>query len=222
MSRQAFQRQLAELRDDVVRMADAVLTRFQKAVMALETGDTVLAARINDSDSAINELYLDLEADCIDLFALQQPVASDLRLVAASFKILTDLERIADLAANLAAYVVTADPPLSPAISVSDIADAAGEMVEDAVEAYVNDDTDLCYDVAERDDDLDGRCERAAQHIIRDLVEQSPTTDELEDVLEEVTRLLLVIRDLERIGDHAVNIAARTLYVTESNDALLY
>jgi phosphate transport system protein len=223
MPRNEFQSELDALRADVLDLGAVVLTRLEKAIAALTENDRTLAARIADSDHEINERYLALESDCIDLFALQQPVASDLRFVAASFKILTDLERIADLAANLAAYVVTADGEIDwlPQISVSDIAAAAVEMVEDALTAYEESDSDLCGAVAARDDDLDGRCERAAQGLIRSLVDRAPT-DALEQELAEITRLLLVVRDLERIGDHAVNIAARTRYMVESDDSLIY
>jgi len=222
MSRESFQRQLDALGEDVLEMADVVVTRLRKAITALEDHDRALADRIASSDHEINDLYLDLESDCIDLFALQQPVASDLRFVAASFKIITDLERIADLAANLATYAASTDRELLPMISVSDLAATAVEMVEAAIDAYDADDVEGCFAVADRDDDLDGRCERATQQVIRGLVDRSPDTDELELLLEEVTRLLLTIRDIERVGDHAVNIAARTLYAVESDDALIY
>jgi phosphate transport system protein len=222
MPREEFQRELDALRDDVVRMGEVVLTRLRQAVTAIENHDVALAERIADADHEINELYLGLESDCIDLFALQQPVASDLRFIAASFKILTDLERIADLAANLAAYVVSADRDRFSNVSVPDLATTVVEMLEDGLVADADAETDLCFAIAERDDDVDGRCERAAQGIIRDLVDRSPDADELERLLGDVMRLLLTIRDLERIGDHAVNIAARTLYMVESDDSLIY
>ena len=222
MARDEFQRELDALRDDIVRLGDVVSTRLRKSITALDGHDTSVAARIADADSEINERYLDLEQDCIDLFALQQPVAGDLRFVAASFKILTDLERIADLAANLAAYVVSAAQEVFPDLGVADIGTTAVGMLDDALAAYEADDIERCYEVAQRDDDLDGRCERVAQQVIRDLVSRHPSPDELEPLLTEVTRILLTIRDIERIGDHAVNIAARTLYMVENDDALIY
>jgi phosphate transport system protein len=220
--REEFQHQLDELQDDVLRMGDVVTTRLQKTLTALEERDTALARRIANSDHEVNELYLELENECIELFALQQPVATDLRIVAASFKILTDLERIADLAANLAAYVVDAEGRHSVDVDFVGLGETAADMVAEALAAYANTDVDRCHRVAERDDDLDGRCERVAQQIIRDLVARDPDPDEFEALLADVNRLLLTIRDLERVGDHAVNIAARTLYMVESDDTLLY
>ena len=222
MARKEFQRELDALRDAVVRLGEVVSTRLRKSITALDSHDPSVAARIADADSEINERYLDLEQDCIDLFALQQPVAGDLRFVATSFKILTDLERIADLAASLAAYVVAAEDEVFPELGITDLATTAVGMLDDALAAYEDSDPSRCRAIADSDDDLDGRCERVAQQVIRHLVGRDPDADELESLLTAVTRILLTIRDIERIGDHAVNIAARTLYMTENDDALIY
>ena len=105
MARNEYQADLEALRGDVLEMGERVVGSYDDALEALETKDGDLAATVIDGDAAVNERYLDLEGDCVDLFALQQPVAGDLRFVAASFKILTDLERIGDLAMNLGGYV---------------------------------------------------------------------------------------------------------------------
>jgi phosphate transport system protein len=222
VAREEFQRELDALQDEVLRLGEVIVTRLRKAVTALEDHDVSLAERIADADHEINQLYLDLESDCIELFALHQPVASDLRFVAASFKILTDLERIGDLAANLAMYALDAHQHLIPEVDVTALADTAIAMVEDAMAAYADHDTEGCFAVADRDDAFDADCQRATQNVIRGLVDRSPTPDGLEPLLGEVTRVLLTVRDLERVGDHAVNIAARTLYMVESDDALIY
>ena len=226
MARNEFQRELDALRADVVELGETVLARLRDAVTALTEDDRELARRVADGDHDINERYLELESACIEVLALQQPVASDLRFVAASFKILTDLERIADLAANLAAYVVSAGGGHEwlPAISVADLGTTAVEMVADALAAYEDAAGERCPAIADRDDDLDGRCERAAQGVIRGLVDRAPADDSAAfvDLFEEGTRRLLVVRDIARIGDHAGNIAARTLYMVESDDALIY
>jgi phosphate transport system protein len=222
MPREEFQRELDALRDEVVTMGDVVSTRLQKAFTALETQNRELAQRLVDSDHQVNELYLDLEQQCIDLFALQQPVASDLRFIAASFKIITDLERIADLAANFGTYVYASEPELLPDVDLVSVGQIAVSMLDDAMAAYADGEADACFEVANRDDDLDGRCEQAAQQVIRALVERDPDPGDFESLLTEVNRILLTVRDIERIGDHAVNIAARTLYMVDFNDALLY
>ncbi|MCJ0619373.1 phosphate transport system regulatory protein PhoU, partial [Haloarcula hispanica] len=101
MPRDSYQEGLNSLREDVLYMSEIVLERLRLGLDALEQKDEEMAREVIEGDHEINQLYLDLEQDCIDLLALQQPVASDLRFIAASFKIITDLERIGDLATNL-------------------------------------------------------------------------------------------------------------------------
>ena len=226
MAREGFQEQLEDLRENVLYMSEVVLDRVRMGLRALEAKDEALAREVIEGDHEINELYLDLEQDCIDLFALQQPVAGDLRFLAASFKIITDLERVADLATNLGDYTLAADRDLYPDVDVQGIGDAVLEMVGDAMVAYAEADVDACFAIDARDDDVDAMCERASSTVVRDLIEteidEGAPGQEIEALLGEVSRLLLTIRDLERVGDHAVNIAARTLYMVENSDELIY
>ena len=222
MARESLQQSLDGLRDDVLGMGETVVARHRDAVSALDQQDPGLARYVVDNDDEINAEYLGLEADCIDLFALEQPVAGDLRFVAASFKILTDLERIADLATNLGRYVLETETDLVPRADFVEIGEFVGEMLDDALTAYARKDPALCRELAERDDEADTRCEHATDHLMRELLARDPSAPELEDLLADANRHLLTIRDLERVGDHAVNVAARTYYMTESDDALLY
>ncbi len=205
-------------------MSELVLDRQRRALEALDQKDEDLAWEIIEGDHQINELYLRLEHDCIDLLALQQPVASDLRFIAASFKIITDLERVGDLAVNLADYSMDAEQDVFPEVDIQAIGHETIEMVENAMTAYANEVADTCYAIADRDDDVDERCERASELVMRDLIERQDIEDEaeIERTMHDVHRMLLTIRDLERVGDHAVNIAARTLYMVENDDDLLY
>ena len=218
MPRESYQDQLEQLRDDVVAMAELTLERYETAVEVLETGDRELAERVITGDHDINERYLALESDCIELFALQQPVAGDLRFVASSFKIITDLERVGDLATNLARYGREANGTFS--VEVAPLARTASDLVTDAVEAYRTEDADAARAVAGRDDMLDERCLAATETVVRELVTTEAVA--VESTLERTPRALLTIRDVERVGDHAVNICARTLYMVEHSDALLY
>ena len=226
MARKGFQQQLNELRENVLYMSEIVLERIRMGLRALEVKDRSLAREVIEGDHEINELYLELEQDCIDLFALQQPVAGDLRFIAASFKIITDLERIADLATNLGEYTLQASKDLYPDVDIQGIGSAIVEMVEDAMDAYANEDVESCFEIDSRDDEVDTLCEKASNTVVRDLIETEINEDssesEMEDLMTEVSRLLLTIRDLERVGDHAVNIAARTLYMIDNNDELIY
>jgi phosphate transport system protein len=223
MPRQQYQDRLDELRDDVLYMSEVVAERLRGGLTALEEKDDRLAEEVIEGDGEINRMYLELESDCIDLFALQQPVAGDLRFIAASFKIITDLERIADLATNLGKYTKDAENDVFPDVDVQRIGEAVLDMLEEAMLAYAEQDVDACYAVAERDDVIDGLCNTASETVVRDLIQRDQADEgETEALMTDISRLLLTIRDLERVGDHAVNIAARTLYMVENDDELLY
>jgi phosphate transport system protein len=225
MPRREYQESLEELRLDVHQMGELVLERLDQSLTALEHNDTEVAEAVIEGDDEINQRYLDLESNCIDLFALQQPVASDLRFIAASFKILTDLERIGDLATNLGRYTLTVEQQPTSDVALYDIGTAAHGLVADALDAYVTEDADLCYRVAECDDKIDSLCHTASERVVRDLIEREATAEDpwsVEQVLDDVSIVLLTIRDLERVADHGVNIAARTLYLVENDPELIY
>ena len=224
MPREQFQAALSGLRSAVLELGDRVVAQLDDALTALRTGDVRLARAAIQADTAVNERYLELESQCIDLFALQQPVAGDLRFVATSFKILTDLERIADLATNLGGYAAAGDDGLAPEVAVDDIGTAARSMLVDSLDAYRTGDPMACRAVDAEDDRVDALCAAASETVARELVEREAAADAwaLEPLLDDVSRLLLTVRDLERVADHAVNIAARTLYMTDNDPSLLY
>ena len=245
-SRQEFRARLDGLRQGVLDMAELVKGRLERALAALseQSNGQDVARSVIDGDQAVNDRYLDLESECISLLALQQPVAGDLHLVTASFKIITDLERIGDLATNLAGYALESSGDRFPEIDLTAIGSLAKRMLTAAIEAYAaGEDEWACREVAALDDDLDARCEHASKVVVRYLlgfeleggggsgtdtdtneggeesVDGECTT--VEGLLADVSLLLYTIRDLERIGDHAVNVAARTLYIVESDAALV-
>jgi phosphate transport system protein len=225
MARERYRDDLDALRADVVALGEDVVAQLERALDALEAGDEDAAEAVVAADAEINERYLDLEQACIDLFALQQPVASDLRFVAASFKILTDLERVGDLASNLGRY--TRDTPESrlDTVDVRAIGAETVALVEAALDAYEREDVAACHRVAERDDEIDALCRTAGERVVRDLLGEAAADGDawgVEAILEDVSRALLTVRDLERVGDHAVNVAARTLYLVDNDSALLY
>ncbi|GAD53738.1 phosphate transport system regulatory protein phoU [Halarchaeum acidiphilum MH1-52-1] len=226
MPRESYQEQLEAMQEDVLYMSEVVIDRLRLALEAMEQKDGEAAKEIIAGDDEINDLYLDLEQDCIDLLALQQPVAGDLRLIASSFKIITDLERVGDLAVNLGEYTLDSQQDMFPEVDINAIGDHTLDMLEDAMGAYEARDPESCYDIAERDEDLDGLCAEASQTVVRDLIETELDPDDsdeqVEALMQDVSRMLLTVRDLERVGDHAVNIAARTLYMVENDEELIY
>jgi phosphate transport system protein len=234
MARQEFQARLDSLTERVLDMGDLVQSRLSRALRALSERDVSLARSVIENDADVNDRYLALEAECISLLALQQPVAGDLRVVATSFKIITDLERIADLATNLAGYALESGGDRFPEIDIGEIGTLASRMVADAMEAYaIGDDEWACREVAALDDDLDARCEHASNVVVRYLLDFELAFDDDRDdaddtgttamdrLFADVSLLLYTIRDLERVGDHAVNIAARTLYMVDSDSTLI-
>ncbi len=216
MVRKDYQEKLESLRSKTVEMSEIVGSRLKEGLETLETKDEDLAWKIIKGDSKINNLYLEVEDECVDLLALQQPVAGDLRFIVASFKISTDLERVGDLAVNLADYSQEIDSLPIENGGIQDVGDDAFSMLEKAMKAYKNEDKSLCYEVVEQDEELDNKCEKlvkkAHRNIIRDLKENE----------EPPLTIFLAVRDLERVGDHAVNIAGRSLYMIDGNRELLW
>ncbi len=223
MARNSYQSQLDDLRGQVTAMAETTLERYDMAAEVLETGDQQRAMQVIEGDEDINDWYLDIESDCIQLLALQQPVAGDLRFIASSFKIITDLERIGDLATNLARYGSEADGTLLETTDVLPLVDQSRALVSDAMDAYARDDAGAARNIAATDDELDLASRQTSERLVRELLTSTqPADDQLDTTLEDISRALLTIRDLERIGDHGVNICARTLYMVENDDELIY
>ena len=203
-------------------MGELVTERLGESLDAIERRDGSLARAVAEGDDEVNERYLRLEDRCVDLFALQQPVAGDLRFVTAWFKIITDLERIGDLAVNLASYSRAATRTVSPTVAIDAIGEAALDLLERSLAAYETGNPDACRAVAAADDEVDALCQRASESVTRDLIAGTDDEWAAERLLDDVSRVLLTVRDLERVADHAVNIAARTLYMAENDPELLY
>jgi len=222
MSRENYRDKLDGLYEDVLYLGELVEGQLRDALDALVDRDEGLARRVIERDDEVDDLFLALESDCVDLLALQQPVAGDLRLIVASFKILTDLERVGDLAVNLAEYATGAEYTVAPDVDVQRIGETVLENLAAATDAYAAEDPEACFDVAAADDEIDAMCEAASETVVRSLVAREGTDGpEIDTLLSEVSRLLLTLRDLERVGDHAVNVAGRTLFAAENDDTLL-
>jgi len=188
-----YRESLDALRSDIESMSEDVLDQLLCALDALERDDHELAREVIDGDDRINQQYLNLEGDCVDLIALQQPVASDLRFIVASFKILTDLERIGDLATNLARYALSGSSEIFSKIRIENIGETAYSQLQMAIEAYMHADSEACRVISDRDDELDASCQTASEAIVRDLVASEPDRWEIEQLLDDVSRLLLTV-----------------------------
>lgn len=221
MARERYRPRLERIEEAVVAMGDLVVARLSAGIETLFTGERALAEAVIDRDREVNRRYLEIERECLDVIRLHQPVASDLRRIVAAFAIVTDLERVGDLATNLAGYALRTGPAIATVdVDVERIGALATELLQDALEAFVAGDAAACPEIARRDDELDERCGAVADRVLRRLLETTRDgTDE--EAFAAVSRTLLVVRDIERVGDHAENVAGRTLYALESDDRLL-
>jgi phosphate transport system protein len=184
-----------------------------QAVVALMERNPEAAERIIAGDEEVNDLQIEVDDRCLKLLALQQPMASDLRLITAAMKINADLERIGDQAVNIAenALKMMNAPPLKPIIDLPRMAELAEGMTRDSLDAFVRKDSALARSVLARDDEVD----QLKDHIFRVLLTYMMADP---GTIERALSLILVSRNLERIADHATNIAEDVIFVVEAKD----
>ncbi len=217
MVRESYKQQLERLTRSVREMGEKVLEGLELGLRALSEHDRELAASLDAWDDQVDELNLAIEKECLDLLALQQPVAIDLRLITSVFKIITDLERAADLAVNVGQYGMDVGVfvllPKEELIALGRLAQA---MLRDAIDAFGTRDIARAREIIERDAQLDERCWQLRRRTLAKLLElarEAHSPQEAKDFVDDVIPVLWSIRDLERVGDHAVNIAERTIYM---------
>lgn len=180
------------------------------AIQAFETRDGALGERIIAIDKEIDRAEVELEEECLKILALHQPVAGDLRFISAVIKINNDLERVGDEAVNIAQRVtnLAKRPPVEVPFQYGNMAARAEEMLKESLDALVNLDTDLAYKVCLMDDDVD-EMNREIYDKVKAVIQKKP------DRVTYLINLLLIARHLERIGDHATNIAEEVIHMAE-------
>lgn len=210
LTRQGFHQSLASLQQEILRMGSIVEQVIAKAVESLAKLDAKIANEVIEGDKVVDELELQIENQCLRLIATQQPMAKDLRKIAAGFKIITDLERIADYSVDIARVanriIATGQPLIKPLIDIPRMAELAQNMVKQALDAYVHGDVGLAYAVAEADDQVDHLHNQIFRELLVFMMEDPKT-------ITQATYLLFVSRYLERIADHATNIAEEAIYL---------
>lgn len=208
MSRKSFHAELDELQRDILRMGTLVEGQIDKAVRSLAQKDSNLAQDVILRDDMVDAMELDIERTCLELLALQQPMAADLRIIGTALKIVTDLERMADHAVDIARVTIRLEgqPLIKPLIDVPRMAEIAQSMIRDSLKAYVDQDMELAIRMVERDHDID----RLYSQVFRELL-----TYMMEDVakITQATYLLFVASYLERIADHATNLGEWIIYM---------
>lgn len=203
-----FLREIETLKERVLRLSVEVEDLLQKALKAVAERDVVLAQAVIEGDARIDAREVDIEEECLKLLALHQPVASDLRFVIVALKVNNDLERIADLAVNIAdrAQRLSRVPAASLELQIPRMSAEVLIMMREVFQAFMDHDLLLAAKVVAHDDVVD----EMNREIIARVVERMKTGDESADAL---ILLLGVSRELERIGDHATNIAEDLIYM---------
>lgn len=207
-----FDEELRDLQKDILRMGGLTEEAIYKSVEALKARDKALAQGVIASDKQIDELELVVDEKCIDLIARHQPMAMDLRFITTGLKINAELERIADMAVDIAQRVLEiADKPLlKPLIDIPKLAVLAQRMVKTAIESFVNHDVKLAKEVVLSDPEADDLRNLVQSELINDYMMKDGTASS------RAVPLLLIARHLERICDHATNIAEDVIYMVEA------
>jgi phosphate transport system protein len=209
----------------VQQMGQKVLEGLRLAMRALREHDRQISENLDAWDDSIDDMNLQIEKQCTDLLALQQPVAVDLRFITSVFKVVTDLERAADLAVNLGEYAMDSDAfVLVPKEELLRLGEFAGGMLQSALGAFQAQDVTKAREVIERDKEMDKMCWALRQKVLTQLVisaRRAHTQEEAQEIGDDVIVVLWSIRDLERIADHAVNIGGRTVYLVAGSKEYL-
>ena len=206
-----FHKELQGLKEDLLSMAALVEEAIDTAAQSLVKRDSDLAKKTFEGEDRINGMEIDIEDKCLKLLALGQPMAGDLRFITSAMKIVTDLERMGDQAVNIAERAISLNqkPQLKPYLDIPRMAEIAQSMVKDVLDAFVTQDSKLARSVCERDDLVDGLNDQVFRELLTYMMSDPQT------ITREV-HLMIVCRCLERIADHATNIAEDVIFMVDA------
>lgn len=201
---------LSDLKDRVLRMGSLVEDAIRRSIKALVERDRDLALAVIDGDHLINTFDVEIEEECIRLLAIWQPTGSNLRFITTAIKIITDLERMGDMAVDICERAVELldEPQLKPYIDIPRMAEASQKMLKDSLDAFVARDADLAVKVCAADDFVDNLNHQIFNELLVYML-QDPKN------ISRAVRLTYVAKYLERIGDHATNIAEMVVYMVK-------
>jgi phosphate transport system protein len=207
-TRQSFDRALSELQQEILRMGSLVEQSIYYSVTSLAKQDITMAEKIIEGDKVIDQMEYDIENMCLKLIATQQPIARDLRKISTGFKIITDLERMADHSVSIAKITkrLAGQPLIKPLIDIPRMAALSQQMVKDGLDAYVRGDIALAQTLNEKDDEVDHIYAQVFRELLTYMMEDPRT-------ITQATHLLFVGRYIERIADHATNVGERVVYL---------
>ncbi len=205
-----FHQELNKLKENLLKMASLAEQAINNAITALVQRDSDLAERTIKEDEKINEMELLIDDQCLKLLALHQPMAADLRFITSAMRINTELERIGDQAANIAwrAVLLNQEPQLKPYIDIPRMAQISQSMVKDVLDAFVKGDAELARQVCQRDDEVDGLNDQVFRELLTYMMADPKT-------ITRAAHLIIVSRCLERIADHATNIAENVIFMVK-------
>jgi phosphate transport system protein len=205
-----YEEELAELRHRILEMGGLVERQIADAVQALIGKDATLAEATIRKDHAVNRLDVEIDELCIRLLALRQPAARDLRFITTALKITTDLERIGDRAASIAERTLEllTEPQLKPYVDIPRMAEIASQMLRSSLDAFVRNDPDLALEVCRNDDAVDKLNGQIFRELVSFMIEDP-------SVISRAMRILFVSKYLERIADHATNIAEMVIFMVK-------
>jgi phosphate transport system protein len=203
--------QLGILRDKLLLLGGTTEMALRRAMTSLTERDSELAAKVIKDDKIVNKLELEIDELSVEILALQQPAAYDLRFVISVAKITPVLERIADHAANIAeaALILNDTPQVKPFVDLPYMAETAGEMLQKALDAFTSEDTALSHEVIRMDKKIDLAYDKVFSDLIEVMIENPETTTG-------AAHLLFVAKHLERIGDYVKDICELNVYLTEA------
>ena len=203
-----FDNELKELRQNILKLGCMVENAIRDSVKALVERDSELAKEVIQRDYLVNALDVKIDEECVRLIALRQPMASDLRLITTAMKITTDLERMGDLAVNIAerAIELNEEPQLKPFVNIPRMAEISQSMVRDSLDSFVTGCSRLPYEVIKRDDEVDDLTVRNFEELLSFMI-QDPKNIPL------AVKRTYIAKYLERIADHATNICEMIIYM---------
>ncbi len=205
-----FHEELDTLKQTLLAMGGLVEDQIRRVMHGLLQGDDTLAQEVIERDQQVNAYDVEVDETCVNLLALHQPAASDLRFITTTMKIVTDLERIGDQAVNIAQRVLelNREPQLKPYIDLPRMAERAQRMVKESLDAFVERDTQSARRVCAEDAEVDALREQIFRELLTYMMEDPRA-------IPRAIRLILISRFLERIGDHATNIAEMVVYMVD-------
>jgi len=208
-----YEAELRTLREQMLLMGAKVEEMIKSSVQALEDRDTPLARRMIDYDHQINRLEMEIDEHCLRVLARRQPVASDLRFLTIALKLVTDLERIGDLGVNICERVIelNEEPPLKPYSGLKMMSETAQRMIREALDAFVQGDAERAQQVLSRDRVLDDLYAQIFRELLTYMMEDPRN-------IYRATRVQSIAKYLERIGDHATNVAEMVVFMVKGKD----